>query len=245
MCRNGLYTERGIKERHGFGAERFRLEPDFAVKVDQGLGLLAVLLEPISVVAKAWDHTDCIARRARTALPRRLLVTGAGPIGLLAALLGQQRGLQIHVFDRAQKGPKLELTHRLGGIYHTGDITDVLKIVQPDILMECTGASAVIQAVLGKVAPAGIICLAGVSASGRNGELDIGQLNRSMVLENQVMFGTVNANRSHYEAAAVALAAADRDWLGRLISRRVPLERWNEALENRADDIKVVIDFTL
>jgi hypothetical protein len=66
-----------------------------------------------------------------------------------------------------------------------------------------------------------------------------------MVLGNQVAFGTVNANRQHYEAAAAALARADRSWLAGLISRRVPLDRWMEALEDRRDDIKVVIDFTL
>ncbi|HYY80370.1 MAG TPA: theronine dehydrogenase, partial [Actinomycetes bacterium] len=63
------------------------------------------------------------------------------------------------------------------------------------------------------------------------------------VLENDVIFGSVNANRGHYEAAAAALARAERGWLERLISRRVPLERWAEALEHQPDDIKVTIDF--
>src|SRR5690242_12546650 len=56
MCRNGQYTEHGIKGLHGFGAERWRIAPQHAVKVDKGLGLNAVLMEPTSVVAKAWDH---------------------------------------------------------------------------------------------------------------------------------------------------------------------------------------------
>src|SRR5579872_2029330 len=87
MCRNGRYTERGIKERHGYGAERWAIEPDFAVKVDPRLGLLGVLLEPTSVVAKAWDHILRIGRRTRAWTPGRVLVTGAGPVGLLAAML--------------------------------------------------------------------------------------------------------------------------------------------------------------
>jgi hypothetical protein len=66
-----------------------------------------------------------------------------------------------------------------------------------------------------------------------------------MVLENDVVFGSVNANRRHYEAAAAALMRADRSWLARLVTRRVPLERWEEALEPRAADVKAVIDFTL
>jgi glucose 1-dehydrogenase len=45
MCRNGQYTERGIKEIHGFMSERWRIEPEYAIKVDPSLGILAVLLE--------------------------------------------------------------------------------------------------------------------------------------------------------------------------------------------------------
>jgi glucose 1-dehydrogenase len=85
MCRNGRYTERGIKERNGFGSEFFRIEPEFLVKVDSALGIAGVLLEPTSVVAKAWDHTKRIGERARSWQPRSLLITGVGPVGLLAA----------------------------------------------------------------------------------------------------------------------------------------------------------------
>jgi threonine dehydrogenase-like Zn-dependent dehydrogenase len=243
MCRNGRYTERGIKERHGFGSEHFRLEPDFTVKVDKGLGINAVLLEPTTVVAKGWDHADRIARRARTVTPRRLLVTGAGPVGLLAALLGKQRMLDVHVLDRPEKGLKADLTRELGGTYHHGAVADVLKEVQPDIVMECTAAPTVIRDLMGHVAPNGIVCLLGVS-SPHVLDVDVGALNHSLVLQNQVVFGSVNANRSHYEAAGQALAAADSHWLSRLISRRVPLARWHEALETRPDDIKVMVDFS-
>jgi glucose 1-dehydrogenase len=72
---------------------------------------------------------------------------------------------------------------------------------------------------------------------------DTGGLNRTMVLQNHAVFGTVNANRAHYRAAADALAKADRGWLKGLISRRVPLEHWHEAPERRPDDITVVIEF--
>jgi glucose 1-dehydrogenase len=87
MCRNGRYTERGIEERHGYGVERFRIEPEFAVKIDPTLGLLGVLLEPASILAKAWDHIERIGRRAQVWTPKTLLVTGAGPVGLLAGLM--------------------------------------------------------------------------------------------------------------------------------------------------------------
>jgi threonine dehydrogenase-like Zn-dependent dehydrogenase len=242
MCRNGRYTERGIKERHGYGAERFRIEPDFAVKVDRGLGLCGVLLEPASVLAKAWDHIDRIGHRGRVFAPRTLLVTGAGPIGLIAALFGRQRGLDVTVYDRNRDGPKPDLVRALGGTYLTGGL-DVLETLAPDIVIECTGAVPVIAAVLGRTAPAGIVCLAGVSGTSHASPLDVGLINRTMVLNNGVAFGTVNANRAHFEMAAAALARADKAWLGRLISRRVPLARWQDALAREPDDIKTVVEF--
>jgi threonine dehydrogenase-like Zn-dependent dehydrogenase len=241
MCENGRFTERGIKERDGFGAERFLIEPDYAIKVDHALGVLGVLLEPASVVAKAWEHTERIGRRSRGWKPKVLAITGAGPIGLLAALMGRQRGLELHVFDRNRAGSKLELVRELGGTLHP-DMGDI-KTLSPDIVMECTGAAAIVQECLGATAPDGILCLVGVSAPGLEVKLDLGLLNRTMVLGNNCVFGTVNANRRHYEMALGTLMRADKKWLGHLITRRVPLERFAEALERRPGDIKVIIDF--
>lgn len=242
MCRNGLYTERGIKERHGFGAERFRIEPEFAVKAEPELGLAAVLTEPASVVAKAWEHVFRIGRRSPSWAPGKVLVTGAGPIGLLAALIGTQHGLAMHVLDRNATGPKPGLVRDLGGTYH--ESFESLGEETFDVVMECTAASALIAGAIACCAPSGIVCLVGVSSAGRKDEFDIGGFNRKLVLDNEVVFGTVNANRRHYENAARALAKASRAWLDRLISRRVPLSRWEEAFVPQPGDIKVVIDFT-
>ena len=241
MCRNGRYTERGIKDRNGYGAERFRVEPEFAVKIEPALGALGVLLEPASIVAKAWEHVTLIGKRGAQWRPRTVLVTGAGPIGLLAALMGSQRGLAVHVFDRAANGIKPTLVRDLGATYHKNGLENLTDLA-PDIIMECTGAPAVINLLLGRTAPVGIMCLTGVSNPGRTFSLDIGRLNRAMVLENDVVFGSVNANLRHYRSAAEALARTDPRWLSRLITRRVPLERWTEALDAHPDDIKVVVD---
>jgi threonine dehydrogenase-like Zn-dependent dehydrogenase len=113
----------------------------------------------------------------------------------------------------------------------------------PDVVIECTGAPPVVLEVIGRNAPNGIVCLAGVSAAGVQKLVDAGALNRTIVLENDVVFGSVNANRRHYEAAAAALARADHRWLERLITRRVPLDCWRQAFETRPDDVKTILEF--
>jgi glucose 1-dehydrogenase len=239
FCKNGQYTERGIKAHDGYCSERYRIHPDFAVKVDPGLGSLGVLLEPTSVVAKGWEQIDRIGGRAHWD-PHHVVVTGAGPIGLLAALLGVQRGMEVHVFDQVTTGPKPDLVRRLGASYHTGSIEDACP--NPDVVIECTGVGGLVFDAMEHLGPNGVVCLTGVSSGGRSIDVDAGLLNRSMVLENQTVVGSVNANRRHYEAAAVALARAEHDWLDGVVSRRVPLEAWHDALDRRPDDVKVVIE---
>src|SRR6266496_4406554 len=153
MCRNGQYTEHGIKGLNGFGAERFRIDPDYAVKVDKALGILG-------------------------------------------ALIGQQRGLDVHVYDHNETGPKPELVRALGGTYHCGALDD-LAALTPDVAIECTGVPDVIAALITHVAPDSVICLTGVGASHKS-QFDIGMFNRNAVLNNGTVFGTVNANLHHY-----------------------------------------------
>jgi threonine dehydrogenase-like Zn-dependent dehydrogenase len=241
FCRNGRYTERGIKERHGYGSEQWTVEAEYAVKLDPALESVGMLMEPTTIVAKAWDQIERIGRRAYFA-PERALVTGAGPIGLLAALLGVQRGLEVHVLDRSRGGPKPALVRSLGAHYHYSDVARVAKDAPPDVIVEATGAPEVIFDAMEHNAAFGIVCLTGVSPRGRNLTVDAGGLNRDLVLENDVVFGSVNANLDHYALAAEALAKADRGWLERMISRRVPLEDFEQALEKRPDDVKVVLD---
>jgi len=240
MCRNGEYTEHGIKRRHGFFRERYRLEPERAVRIEPSLGLCGVLLEPASVVAKAWEHILRIGGRARF-VPQRALITGAGPIGLLSALLGVQHGLTVHVLDRATAGPKPTLVRALGATYHS-DPTMLAGLENTfEIVVECTGVPQLVLDAATWSGPDGVVCLTGVSTGGRTIPVDIGGLGRAIVLENNVIFGSVNANRRHYEQAATALARADRGWLEQLITRRAPLTRWVEALGRGEDDVKAVI----
>lgn len=238
MCRNGRYTEHGITGADGFASDLFTVAVDHAVTVPASLGDLAVLVEPCSIVAKAWEQIDHIVGRARWR-PQVALVTGAGPIGLLAALLARQRGLETHVLDVVANGPKPTLTADLGAIYHTGKVRD--SCPTPDVIVECTGVGSVVLDAIAHNARNGIVCLTGLSTGARTVELDPAAVNRRLVLENDVVFGTVNANRRHYLAAIGALSDADSWWLRRLITRVVPLEKWADAFASRPDDVKVAI----
>jgi glucose 1-dehydrogenase len=239
FCRNGQYTERGIKEHDGYCSERYRITPEFAVKVDPALGLHGVLLEPTTVVAKAWEQVDRIGGRARWE-PSRVVITGAGPVGLLAAMIAKQRGMDVTVIDVVTDGPKPDLVAELGGHYHTGTIESAGD--PPDVVIECTGVDALVFDAMEHLGPNGVLCLTGISSGGRSIGIDAGLLNKTMVLENEAVVGSVNANRRHYEAGAQALAKADPAWLEKLISRRVSLDQWQQALNRSPNDVKVVIE---
>ena len=240
MCSNGNYTERGIKEVDGFMAERWRIEPDYAVRVDKTLGTLGVLLEPTTVVAKAWEHIASIGRRAFWD-PQTVLIVGAGPIGLLAALIAVQHGADVHVVDQVTEGPKPKLVEALGATYHSQRLTDLP--LYADIVVECTGVDAVIRQVTKMLQPGGILCLTGVGAPETGAVAAVSGLATDAVLKNLVIFGSVNANRRHYHRAASVLAAADRDWLEQLVTRRVRPDDIDSAFKRSANDIKVIVEF--
>ena len=241
MCANGQYTERGIKARHGYASERYRIHPEFLVTVDPGLGSLGVLLEPATVVAKAWDHIEKIGRRS-TWSPETVLITGAGPIGLLAALLSTQRGYDTYVADLVTEGRKPDMVRRLGATYvHARELDEAAA--KADVIIECTGHVQMLLDAGTHHVRHRITCLTGVSAAGEASSVDAGLLNRNMVLQNSVLFGSVNANRHHYELAAGALAKADPDILAGLITRQVPIDRWTDAYTRQPDDIKTVLSF--
>ena len=240
MCRNGQYTERGIKQVDGFMSERWRIDPEYAMKVDRSLGLLGVLLEPTTVVAKAWEQVVAVGQRAFWE-PHTVLVTGAGPIGLLTALVATQHGLDVHVLDRVESGPKPELVRALGATYHTGTVAGVG--FEPDVVIECTGVGQVIADAIKIIAPGGVVCLTGVGSGGRTVGLPTADVASHLVLRNNVVVGSVNANKRHWYKAGQALARADPAWLARVVTRRVPPEQFEDALRRQPADIKVVVQF--
>lgn len=238
FCRNGRYTERGIKELDGYGSQKWTVDPNFAVRVPAEVGELGVLTEPTSVVAKAWEQVERVGRRPYFA-PRRALVTGAGSIGLLAALLGVQQGLDVQVLDQVAEGLKPDLVRSLGAGYVTSlDDLDA----EPEVVIEATGSGEVVFDVLQRTAPNSVTVLTGIASGHRTVPVPAGAINNELVLDNDAVVGSVNSNVRHYERAVRALAEADRDWLSRMITRRVPLDDWTEVFDQRPDDIKVAVD---
>lgn len=191
----------------------------------------------------------CTAWRARAGARRRMpsssnqpsaVITSAGPVGLLAALFAARRALEADVFDRGLTGPGPDLVRALGVTDHAQPVPE--SGVEGGVVVECTGVPSAVFEVMEHSDTASVVCLTGVSSIGVSSRVDMGDLNRSTVLDDDVVFGCLNANRRHDEAASSALAEADRDWLSRLNSRRLPLDQYASALTRQYDYVEVVLD---
>jgi len=173
--------------------------------------------------------------------PETVLVTGAGPIGLLGALYASQLGLEVHVLDRIESGPKPELVKALGGMYHSCRVADVG--FAPDLILECTGVGQVISESIQIIGASGVLCLTGVGHGGSIPQVPTANVAASAVLKNNVVIGSVNANQRHWFKGSEVLARANRAWLAQLITGRVGLENFAKGLERGPNDIKVILEF--
>ncbi|PYQ01043.1 MAG: glucose dehydrogenase [Acidobacteria bacterium] len=250
MCLTGHYLERGIQGLHGFMSERYVEDPQYVVAVPPGLRPVAVLVEPMTVAQKSLEQTFRIQSRMSWA-PRRAAVLGAGPVGILAAAAMRIRGLEVTVASReAERSPRDTLLREAGIGYVSTSSTPIselpARLGDIDLVLEATGAAAVIAPAMSILGRNGVCVLASVTEAGRNGEIDLGAWNRQMVLGNRLIFGTVNAARRHFEAAVKDLAAAEQrlpGWMGRIITRRLPFTEAARALVRDPGDIKTVLDF--
>lgn len=251
MCLNGLYTERGIKGRHGFMSEYYTELPEYLVKLDPSLENIGVLIEPLSVVEKGVEQAESLQRRLAWH-PQEAVVTGAGPIGLMATMLLRSHGWDVWTLDIVPPDSlRAQVVTACGAHYVKSDeesLDQLAERIPPiDLVVEATAVPQLVFNAISAVGPNGVVCLTGVSASSRTLQVPADALNLDMVLANKVVFGTVNANRRHYEMAARDLVMFNALWPGlteQVITRRVPVDDFETALEPRPGiDVKSAVTF--
>lgn len=251
MCSNGRYTERGIKGLHGFMSEYYTEHPDYLVKLPAELESIGVLIEPLTVVEKGVIQAEEIQRRM-TWSPKEAVVTGAGPIGLMATMLLRSRGYDVFTLDIVEKDSlRAQMVKACGAEYVKGDEEPLAKLAERvngiDLIVEATAVAQLVFDAIDAIGPNGVVCLTGVSAGARKLEVPADKLNLEMVLDNKVVFGTVNANRRYFEAAVKDLTKFEELWPGlceKVITRRVPVDNYEEALTPRPGiDVKSTVSF--
>jgi threonine dehydrogenase-like Zn-dependent dehydrogenase len=240
MTTDDTYYERGINLRHGYLAEYYVDDPEYIVKVPEGLSQVGVLLEPTTVVEKGIAQAYEIQRRLRVWCPRRAAVMGAGTIGLLATLVLRLRGLEVTAFARTRK-PYLnsDLVEAVGGRYVSTSEVSILEAGKQygpfDLIFEATGYSPVVFESLQALGKNGVLVLSSVTGGSRKVEVPADKINLEFVLGNKVMVGTVNANREHFEAGVRDMAQAEAEypgWLARLLTHPVKgLENYKELFD--------------
>lgn len=207
FCLTGDFVERGIKGAHGFLQEWVVEDELNLVPVPRKLADVAVLIEPLTVAAKAEEQGHAI----QSGLPwergrLRSLVIGAGPVGLLGALAAAVRRDDTYVYSRqASTDLRADITRGMGGTYVSTDDVPMLelpkRIGRIDIIFEAVGLSSVAFAALEILGSSGVFVFTGIPALGAPKEIDSDRIMRNVVLENQRIFGTVNAGRVGYEDA--------------------------------------------
>lgn len=251
MTTDDVYYERGINLLHGYLTEYYVEEPEYLVKVPQGLKEVGVLLEPTSVIEKGIAQAYEIQRRLKIWQPKRAAVLGAGTIGLLATLALRLRGFEVCVFART-KPPYLNsnLIKEIGGCYHSLQditLTQSSKDHGPyDLIFEATGFAPLAFEAMNILGKNGVLVLSSVTGGGRNIQIPADQINLGFVLGNKVMVGTVNANREYFEIGVKDFSQAELaglGWLKKLLTHPIQgLENFKqliETLRNSKDAIKV------
>lgn len=240
MTTDDTYYERGINLRHGYLTEYYVDDPEYIVKVPDGLKHVGVLLEPLTVVEKGIAQAYEIQRRLHVWRPRKAAVMGAGTVGLLATLALRLRGLEVTTFGLTPK-PYLnsDLVEALGARYETTSdvpVRDAGARFGPfDIIFEATGASAVAFDSMLALGKNGVLVLSSVTGGQRMLSVPADRINLEFVLGNKVMVGTVNANREYFEKGVQDMAMAEAayaGWLTRLLTHPVQgLDNYRQLLE--------------
>jgi threonine dehydrogenase-like Zn-dependent dehydrogenase len=265
FCDTGGFVERGILGMDGFLADGYVEDPAYLIKLPAELRPIGVLLEPLSVVEKAMQQSfaaqsrvpgrpvaDLDPWRAGPSSWRaeRALVLGAGPIGILAALALRLAGVaEVTIVERTRRPNKAAVVARAGVTYRPtggGPLGEVLGDERFGLVLEAAGSASVVVAALPLLAANGVVCLTGIFGAGQPAEtVALNDLFREMVYRNQAIVTSVNSNRSYFERGVETMGRIEARWpglLAELITRRMAMERYAEAVEPERDGVKTIVE---
>jgi threonine dehydrogenase-like Zn-dependent dehydrogenase len=261
MCQTGKYCERGIHRLDGYQTEYVVDQEQYIVGVPAELEPVGVLMEPLSVVEKAIDE----ALRVQTVRcpdaattpdwlhGRRCLVAGLGPVGLLAAMVLRLRGGEVYGLDVVDSNTlRPKWLSGIGGHYIDGRQVPAdqveKKIGGMDFILDASGIADLEFNLLDALALNGMYVLTGIPGDSRPLQIPGAELIRQLVLDNQVMLGSVNAARGHFQMAANDLAQAHLRWgaqIAGLITHRYSWDQFAGLIDqHQPDAIKEVIEWS-
>jgi threonine dehydrogenase-like Zn-dependent dehydrogenase len=229
-CLTGDYSERGITRLHGFARELVAESAGQLIPIPNSLGRLGVLAEPTSICARALRHARAIGGRQPWQL-RRALVIGAGAVGLLMTYLLRLDDVEVWTVSLE---PGNDLVEASGARYVQTDGMRIPELGDFDLVVECAGVAQLMAQSLALLRRSGVACLLGIDGREQRVEIDGRVLGLETILQNHVLFGSVNAQRQDWLFAVDALDRARRRWpdaLERFVRLRVPLDRFEEAFE--------------
>jgi glucose 1-dehydrogenase len=249
MCTSGQYTERGIMRRHGFMSERYSELPAYLNKLAPEVEKIGVLLEPMSVVEKGIDHAFLIQRRMEWQ-PQTAAVLGAGPVGMLATAVLRNKGLQCVVVGREPANdPRTQLIEKIGAEYFSVSDQPLLDLPKHyshvDLIIEATGSARVVFDAMQILSPNGVLCLLSVTGGHIEQAEPISVINQDLVLRNNVVFGSVNANPRHFQMGARDFVAIEQKWpgvLAQLITDRLPMANFADWFSGKVKGIKTTLE---
>jgi threonine dehydrogenase-like Zn-dependent dehydrogenase len=253
FCYTGDFTERGIKQRHGFMTEFAVDEARYMNPLPPELRRVGVLTEPLTIAEKGIAQVREVQLRLPWEGTHQAVVLGAGPVGLLGAMALRVAGFDVWVYSKAAPGDhRQQVTEAIGAKFFNADETSIDDIVKElagtlDVVYEAIGASKLAFDFLQALGPNGVFVFTGVPGRKAPVEVDTDLLMRNLVLKNQVLLGTVNAPKQCFEAAIADLTIFNQRWpdaLSALITNRFPLDRALEPLAGKVGGIKNVVSIS-
>jgi threonine dehydrogenase-like Zn-dependent dehydrogenase len=239
-CLTGDYFERGITRLHGFARELVAEDPAQLIGMPRSLGRLGVLAEPASICERALRHARAIGGREPWEL-QRALVLGAGAIGALSTYLLRLAGVEVWT---ASLEPSNDLVTAAGAHYVQLPGTPLAELGGFDLVIEAAGNAQLMADTLGLLRRSGVACLLGIDPRKQRVEIDGRTIGVDAILENRVLFGSVNAAREDWLAAVSNLARLRERWpeeLAQFVGLRVGLDRFEDAFAYRGGKATLVL----